>query len=856
MNHNNIIGDKSLQKVNNQAYEQQHNIINKQNNKNNNEESENESPIFNSNVWKEFSDVIGKDLFKNEKDFLNRDNLNKETVLDQKINKEIKKEGNSLEISTFIQSEDISNLENSLHVSLLDKNEENEFLSVRNFPNYDINEYNIIREKVKNNLYVITNYLINENILINEYSADKKVGPLLPLTTLIESAYLYKPEYTKEMNLVYQRLKNYICNYRTIYGDGNCYYRAVMFRYIELLILNRKSDFLKLLIIDIYKSLQTEEMKSRLVLGKGVVNADIIVQILIIILELIENNKLLVAHQVFYKGLLKSKDFDYLLILYFRYILYDYIRKNEKKLYLEQFPVLIGNLLPSQFEKDGVFDFNSFYQNYLLKMYVYAEKIIIYLTPFVLGINVKVVIFNDREDKVLKHFNFVGENKLKIKEYIFVINKKGHYENIFDYIDNKKFNYIYKFYRNEFKHKFINIDPNLLNIYTKIKNTDKNQNETNPKMETTNLTNQNNINYNNTNNHLFNKDNNIIQKDDNNIINKNNFFENNNSNMKPKTQIIKNNKKTINNDNSNLQNNTLYNNLLNPNKVYYNNKNYNNILNEHTFKNNCNNTYIRNNNNYNNYINQQNKCYICSSIYKEQNKNLKNICKECLFKEIMNQSKGYYINYLKLMLPKINQVIISDLNEFFLNKINVNINNNKYTIYQIIDELSFIVSKEPKQLLKDLINVLKKTICLLCHNDINNICNFKLKCGCNFCSKEHLEIFFRQIVENKLNYNYKCLCAYEYKPHETYQLCRFLYENNIYGNNVSFTTHLENIFNCICCRCGCVNKRLIQISVDENFLNNFIHKICEGCLKKADVSNLNECVICKKNHQFIILKNL
>ena len=50
MNHNNIIGDKSLQKVNNQAYEQQHNIVNKQNNKNNNEESENEGSIFNSNV--------------------------------------------------------------------------------------------------------------------------------------------------------------------------------------------------------------------------------------------------------------------------------------------------------------------------------------------------------------------------------------------------------------------------------------------------------------------------------------------------------------------------------------------------------------------------------------------------------------------------------------------------------------------------------------------------------------------------------------------------------------------------------------------------------------------------------------
>ena len=104
------------------------------------------------------------------------------------------------------------------------------------------------------------------------------------------------------------------------------------------------------------------------------------------------------------------------------------------------------------------------------------------------------------------------------------------------------------------------------------------------------------------------------------------------------------------------------------------------------------------------------------------------------------------------MLPKINQVIISDLYEFFLNKINVNINNNKYSIYQIIDELFFIESKESRQLLKDLINVIKKTICLFCLKDINNICNFKLNCGCNFCCKEHLKIFFRQKVQNKLSF--------------------------------------------------------------------------------------------------------
>ena len=51
-------------------------------------------------------------------------------------------------------------------------------------------------------------------------------------------------------------------------------------------------------------------------------------------------------------------------------------------------------------------------------------------------------------------------------------------------------------------------------------------------------------------------------------------------------------------------------------------------------------------------------------------------------------------------------------------------------------------------------------------------------------------------------------------------------------------------------------QEINSIIVDENFFNIFIHKICEDCLKKTDDSNLNECVICKKNHQFIVLKNL
>jgi hypothetical protein len=125
----------------------------------------------------------------------------------------------------------------------------------------------------------------------------------------------------------YERLKEKICNYRTVCGDGNCYYRAVMFRYIELLILNKKCDYFKLLIIDIYKSFQEKEIQKRLVIGKEAISPNRITEIMLFISTLLENNKIVEAHQVFYKCLIYSKSFDFSLILYFRYLLYIYIKK-------------------------------------------------------------------------------------------------------------------------------------------------------------------------------------------------------------------------------------------------------------------------------------------------------------------------------------------------------------------------------------------------------------------------------------------------------------------------------------------------------------------------------------------------
>ena len=111
--------------------------------------------------------------------------------------------------------------------------------------------------------------------------------------------------------------------------------------------------------------------------------------------------------------------------------MYNYIKENEDKLYLQNFPIKIGNLLPSKYETEkGEFHINSFYQNYLLKMFMDAEKIIIYLTPFVIGINLDIILFND-ESEIIKKINYEEKPKHSFDDKIFLMNRKNHYELVY-----------------------------------------------------------------------------------------------------------------------------------------------------------------------------------------------------------------------------------------------------------------------------------------------------------------------------------------------------------------------------------------------------------------------------------------
>ena len=384
------------------------------------------------------------------------------TIFYEKIKKQTSCKG--LKISLIAGQKDIKNLSDMTNA--LNQNEntnainKDDFLQIRQIPKVSNEQYEKIRKEIifGDNLENIYHHFMNCKCHpLNEMNYHDNIGCLLPLTALLESKYNDDPSAVEEMFKKYNLYEKYIFNYRTIKGDGNCFYRAVIFRYFEIIILNKKIDLLKNIICDIKESFKSNEIISRVRIKFDTILNTYFLKILIIILELLEDDRISDAHYLYVKSINIYPLLDYGLIIYFRYIFYKYIKSNENKLYLETFPIKIGNLLPSKYEKDNCgFLFNTFYYCYLLSMFTDAEKIIIYLTPFVLGINLDIIVFDDNEDEIIKNVNFAGKSEYDFNnDKIFVLNVKGHYELLYSKDDYNKYQSIFQKYTNNDLNNFI-----------------------------------------------------------------------------------------------------------------------------------------------------------------------------------------------------------------------------------------------------------------------------------------------------------------------------------------------------------------------------------------------------------------
>jgi hypothetical protein len=249
------------------------------------------------------------------------------------------------------------------------------------------------------------------------------------------------------------------------------------------------------------------------------------------------------AYELLLKAFNFSRSFDTLMIFYLRYSLYEYILENKNKVVSKDFPVLLGNLLPIKYQIENennsdetIFLFEKYFYEDLLKFYTCAEQIAVYLTPFVLKLNLNVIFYDFGKDTDIETKFF--PSYLNNKDSIYVLFRKAHYDICYNKEYINKYDNLISLYKN-FSNNFCVLNENdVLNFGKNINVTDPYQNNTSKifnrvlnnkkKIENDN----NNIIINNyiDNNDIDNKDidNNGIDNNDNENNNQNEEFEINN----------------------------------------------------------------------------------------------------------------------------------------------------------------------------------------------------------------------------------------------------------------------------------------------------------------------------------------
>ena len=134
-------------------------------------------------------------------------------------------------------------------------------LALRKLPEISEEKFNQIQNKIinKENLNQLYEVIKHINIDFKNPECLTSIGGINPLAYSLKKHYNFDKEKEKEMKDKFNLLNPYIYNCRSIFGDGNCFYRAVIFRYLEILILDNNIDFLKKVVIDVIESFNSDE---------------------------------------------------------------------------------------------------------------------------------------------------------------------------------------------------------------------------------------------------------------------------------------------------------------------------------------------------------------------------------------------------------------------------------------------------------------------------------------------------------------------------------------------------------------------------------------------------------------------
>ena len=830
-NHNNFKVNDNQNNLNNKNNNNENNY-NYNNNQNFNYNDNEENEFSNLNIQKEiesnpnnnknlqfensFKENISKskydDLFGLEKEqpsFLSFSNKNINRLqLSMKSFQEDKKKLEKLSNTKLI--ENVSYLEPNEFKYLNDNNIiliENEIQKLENTINRK--ELSLLVNSINK---CSLNNLFDENNKYNNYN----IEPIINLKKLIENTFFFDKNLKEQMLVHYIELENIVYKFRGVKGDGNCFYRSIIFIFMENIIMEKNIMLLKEITTDINTKF-SEKYINNLQLNKKYINdekkfkkclidnlknikKDLIIQCLYVLIISLDNPSLynFDIYIVLIKLFIYCTPFEQALIYYLKFILFEYILNNIEKYYTKEFSINLINLLPEEYvnnfdeiDKPNEFRVQEYFMEELLKMGTDAERIVIYCTPFVLNCDINIVMYEfDLPNDAINQKLFECFNK-KTKLRIEILFRKTHY----DVVYNKEYYLKYKHYLDKVSWKLndINIIQDI-----DIENMKRIQRGEEVIKEEKNI------------NNVYP----IYDQNDNNINNNNNGnYNNNNGNY--------------NNNNGNYNNNSgNYNN---------NNGNYNNNINKFNINEKPEN------------INSLNLCQFC---YNEISPNSKSfplkLCQKCLLSHLENSIFINYLSYLQNVIISFNKNHYDLENALisYFNKQQIEINKKNYELMNII--LYYSETEFEK-----IINTVKKKSCTICqNNNAGNNIKYNLPCGCVLCSDECINNYFTILLVNEVkilkNYHYysfifkNCFCGYQFTINDYFKFKKnFEYLNGYIDIILNHNLTLK----CLLCLNTITIKdlRYMLILKDDNYkkfeLKEFKHLLCEKCNNKLKQTN-------------------
>ena len=261
-----------------------------------------------------------------------------------------------------------------------------------------LNYINEIKSKINEKEIEELKYEIEKNdinLIFENYIKylSYKIGGLNNIDILIFREYSDNPNFSEIKGADKSKLQIY--KFRNIAGDGNCFYRGVIFYFLENIILSNNIYLMKEFIKLFDEKIDVEDNflnKNKFIELKSE-EKNKIINILYILLEYMEEkNKN--AYTFFLQVFLFEKIFDNYIIFFTKYLIYEFILSNENKLYPRNDNLNIKELLIKENidnleikklvpEKYFGKPLQTYYINHLLKMNEMAESLDILIIPYV-----------------------------------------------------------------------------------------------------------------------------------------------------------------------------------------------------------------------------------------------------------------------------------------------------------------------------------------------------------------------------------------------------------------------------------------------------------------------------------------